>query len=327
LPELRFERRIHEQIIAPIRKVGGEIMQTDIAIVHSGADHTPEGKARKLVRDMRILEEERKLRPDSFTYFNLGMTYVDAEKFAEAVESLEKSVAMSLPTETQLRKGYSLWVFALSKLDRANEAMQACEKGLSLFPQDAELRFRKANLLHDTRKLEQAAQIYKEILHTKEDWHFASSMPGIQGVMARQNLAVVYTEMGRLSEAEEQLRLMLIEEPDNQTNWHAVVDVLLRQEKHLEAEKHLLQIIARWPNDPSAHHNLGTLHSQRRNFLAAIASLRESVRHRPHYLPTLRQLAYVFQESNQANEALKVWKQVRQIAPADAEALAALGQP
>jgi O-antigen biosynthesis protein len=326
LPELRFERRIHEQIIAPIRKIGGEIMQTDIAIMHSGADHTPAGKVRKLERDLRILEQERMERPDSFTYFNLGMTYVDAEKYAEAVDSLEKSIAMSRPTETQLRKSYSLLVFALGKLNRTQDASMACDNGLQLFPQDAELRFRKGNLLHDEGKLAEAALVYKEILHGKEDWHFTSSMPGIQGILSRQNLAVVYTEMGRLPEAEEQLRLMLLEESDNLTNWHSLADNLLRQEKHREAEKILIQILERWPNDPSTLHNLGTLHYQRANLAAAIVSLRESIRHRPNSLPTVRQLAYALQDDGRQAEALEMWRRLFELSPDDLEARAVLGR-
>ncbi len=55
LPEIRFEGRIHEQVLPSIRAIQGEVVFTDIHVVHSGADNTAEGRKRKLARDCRIL--------------------------------------------------------------------------------------------------------------------------------------------------------------------------------------------------------------------------------------------------------------------------------
>ena len=52
-PDLTFEHRIHEQILPAIRRVGGKVEFTDIYVVHSGADHTPAGRERKLERDFK----------------------------------------------------------------------------------------------------------------------------------------------------------------------------------------------------------------------------------------------------------------------------------
>src|SRR5262249_24777500 len=41
-PDLRFERRIHEQIIPAVRRAGGELAWTDVFVVHSGYDRSPE---------------------------------------------------------------------------------------------------------------------------------------------------------------------------------------------------------------------------------------------------------------------------------------------
>ena len=63
LPELRFDGRIHEQILPAIRRTGGEIRWTDVFVSHSGADVTPEGRQRKYVRDLRLLQLELQERP------------------------------------------------------------------------------------------------------------------------------------------------------------------------------------------------------------------------------------------------------------------------
>ena len=53
-PDLRFDGRIHEQILPAIRRAGGEVAWTDLYVVHSGSDQSPAAQERKLERDLRI---------------------------------------------------------------------------------------------------------------------------------------------------------------------------------------------------------------------------------------------------------------------------------
>ena len=87
-PDLRFDHRIHEQILPAIRAAGGEVAWTDLYVVHSGSDQSPAGQAKKLERDLRILNLELAERPEHpFTLFNFGMTHCHARGFLEAVDS------------------------------------------------------------------------------------------------------------------------------------------------------------------------------------------------------------------------------------------------
>ena len=77
-PDLRFEGRIHEQILPAIRRAGGKVAWTDLYVVHSGSDPSPEAQERKRRRDLHLLHLELRERPEHpFTLFNLGMTYAD----------------------------------------------------------------------------------------------------------------------------------------------------------------------------------------------------------------------------------------------------------
>jgi tetratricopeptide (TPR) repeat protein len=88
-PDLRFEGRIHEQLLPAIRRAGGEVAWTDIFVRHSGSDHSPEGFRRKLDRDLRILHRELEECPNHpFVLFNLGMTYADAARASVGVPPL-----------------------------------------------------------------------------------------------------------------------------------------------------------------------------------------------------------------------------------------------
>src|SRR5262249_35029135 len=143
-----------------------------------------------------------------FTLFNLGMTYAAVGEHQEAIASLRRSIANSGPGDSQLRKAYALLSHSLEKAMQQEEAWQTCLRGLDLFPDDAELLFRKAGLLHERGARREAAQSYGQLLegrkdrHRKEERHFRSVVEGIEGFLARQNLAIVLTDIGELAQAE-----------------------------------------------------------------------------------------------------------------------------
>jgi len=245
LPDIRFEGRIHEQVLASIRRAGGEVIYTPLFVVHAGADHTPAGRRRKLVRDLKLLRLELRENPGhTFTLFNLGMTFADAKKYRQAVRALERSLAASDPGESHVRKIYALLASSLKELGRNEDAIRYCQLGLAHFPKDPELHFRSGLLLHDAGRLRQAEKSYLAALANDDELHFSSLDRGITGYKARQNLAVVYADMGALHKAEEQWRKIIETVPGYGQGWQGLVDTLLEQKRTIEAANVVGQILA-----------------------------------------------------------------------------------
>jgi GT2 family glycosyltransferase/2-polyprenyl-3-methyl-5-hydroxy-6-metoxy-1,4-benzoquinol methylase/tetratricopeptide (TPR) repeat protein len=215
-PEIRFEGRIHEQVLPSIRRLGGEVAWTDLFVTHSGYDHSPGGQARKLERDLRLLHLDLAERPEHpFVLFNLGMTYADAGRPAEAAGYLRQSIAAAGPGESHLRKAYALLASCHERDCDWEAAWEACVEGLAQYPLDAELRFRKGLLLHARGRLREAAAAYEDLLARREEGrHFASAADGVDGHLARHNLALAYEELGEYGRAEEQWRRLMRERPD-----------------------------------------------------------------------------------------------------------------
>jgi len=237
-PDLRFEGRIHEQIIPPIRRAGGDVKWTDIFVVHSGADHSPEGRRGKLERDYRLLHLDLKDRPNHpFVLFNLGMTYADDLKWGTAVTYLTRSIEVSHPSESHLRKAYALLASGLSELRRIGEAIAVCETAQQLFPRDPELMFRRAMLHHDAGHLAEARTGYEELLSTPREQYYSSIDLGITGYKARQNLAVILAETGDHASAAIQWRHILQEMPEYAPAWKGLGDTLIEMGQDLEFEE------------------------------------------------------------------------------------------
>jgi GT2 family glycosyltransferase/tetratricopeptide (TPR) repeat protein/2-polyprenyl-3-methyl-5-hydroxy-6-metoxy-1,4-benzoquinol methylase len=244
-PDLRFDHRIHEQILPAISAVGGDVVMTDLYVTHSGYDHTPEGQAKKLDRDLRILNKELEERPNHpFTLFNLGMTYADVRNWQKAVGYLEQSLENCRPTSTHLRKVYALLVCCYTHLGDSGRAWEACEQGLRRFPLDLELRSRRASLLVDQERLAEAAHAFRDLLDRPDDVHFASVPRGLNEHMARRNLAAVYTRLGDLPAAEREWRKVTQETPRYREGWRGLGDLLVRSSRWEEASQLADKLVA-----------------------------------------------------------------------------------
>jgi tetratricopeptide (TPR) repeat protein len=237
LPQLRFEGRIHEQILPAIRQLGGVVGWTDIYVTHSGSDQSPEGKRRKYERDLRILQLDLQDRPEHpFVLFNLGMTYADMDDYGQAANYLERCLAVSAPSESHVRKAYALLVQSYANSDQVPKAWETCQTARRVFNKDPELLFRHAMLAHEQGQLEEAERAYLAVLKNNDDRHFSSVDAGIVGYKARHNLAVVYTDMGRHDLAETQWRLILDEKPTYPSARRGLAQSLLRQNRYVSAE-------------------------------------------------------------------------------------------
>jgi GT2 family glycosyltransferase/tetratricopeptide (TPR) repeat protein len=325
-PDLRFDGRIHEQILGAINLAGGEVAWSDVFVVHSGYDHTPEGQKRKLERDLRILHLELKERPDHpFTLFNLGMTYTDMKDYRKGADFLQRSLDTSRETDSHLRKVYALLVYCYDQLELPNVAEETCRKGLEKFPLDAELRFRQANLDHQAGRLTEAARRLQDLLKTKEEPHFLSYDRGIDGFKARQNLAVVYTDMGDLKKAEGEWRRVVGEVPHYRPGWRGLAENLLQQCKNDEAEelaKRLLQ------NKSLAMEGLilkSQLALRRGNLQSAMSDLRRAVRDYPNHDRPLEALSQFLFEHGDLRDAEKPLKQLVRVDPENPSAHHNLG--
>jgi GT2 family glycosyltransferase/tetratricopeptide (TPR) repeat protein/2-polyprenyl-3-methyl-5-hydroxy-6-metoxy-1,4-benzoquinol methylase len=326
LPGLRFEGRIHEQVLPAIRRLGGAVAWTDLFVTHSGYDHSPEGQKRKLERDLRLLHKEHQERGEHpFTLFNLGMTYADTGAFREAANYLRRSIARSGPDESHLRKAYALLVYSLGKLGEHEEAREACAEGLALFPEDPELTFRRAMLLHERGELQESARTYLALLAARPERHFTSVDRGILGFKARHNLAHVYGDLGDLGRAEEQWRLVTEEAPRFRAGWLGLGETLLRGGRHEDA----LALAERLAGDdalrPTALLLRGRVAEARGKLDEARGLLREAAEASPGDPEPLQALCRLLFECGDPADAEGPLRELVRLQPADAAAHHNLG--
>ena len=235
-PDLRFEGRIHEQILSAIRRAGGEVAWTDIYVTHKHAALTPQDRLRKFTRDLRILKTDLEERPEHpFVLFNLGMTLADMGEYEQACDYLDRSVRASGPQESHLRKAYALRIACSLQLGDTQQAEHTCQLARQMFPEDPELLFRAGIVAHQRKDYPAAIARYRELLEGAQcadsPRYFSSRDAGIQGYKARHNLATVYFEAEQFPLAELQWRLALEEIPTFEPALLGLGETLIRQRK------------------------------------------------------------------------------------------------
>ncbi len=319
--DLRFEHRIHEQILPAIRRANGEVAFTDIHVVHSGADHTPDGRQRKLERDFKLLQLDLAERPDHpFVLFNLGMTHADCRQLDEAIHWLARCLEVSPPDQSHVCKTYALLVSSLMQLGELERALAVCQRGRGLFPGDKELLFRQAMLAHELGNLDEAATLYRDVLAPSNERHFVSVDVGLVGYKARHNLAIVYEHQARTDLAEQEWRAILAEQPQYLPAQIGLVDCLLQRGVFEEAIPRI-ESLRRHPDTAADGFRLAArLLEAQQDASAAIGELQRGLQEFVEDPGLLRELARLLHANEDYPTALGTLERLTSLVPDDAAA-------
>jgi glycosyltransferase involved in cell wall biosynthesis/Tfp pilus assembly protein PilF len=226
-PAIRWEHRVHEQILPGVRRVGGEVRFADVVIQHTGYCD-PALRQRKLDRDRRLVELELAEQPNHpFTLFNLGSILQEQGRHAEALEALRRSLALSHPSDSIVRKLYGLIAGCHRLLGQLSDALAACQEGRRHYPDDPELLYREGVLHTEQGDLLGAASCLEQLLHSEPPPYFASVSVALRGYQGRHVLADVYRRLGRWEEAERQWRHVVAEQPKFLPGWLGLADLHL----------------------------------------------------------------------------------------------------
>ena len=323
---IRWKYRVHEQILGGVKSAGGRSEWSDVVIRHIGYTD-PALRGRKLERDLRLLRLEVQEQPDDpFTLFNLGSHYHEVNKPAEALPHLRRSLDKSHPQDSIVRKLYATIAQCERALDRLPAAVTACAEGRQHYPDDAELLFLEGTLLHAQGERSAAIERFQRLLESSEGQHFASVDTGLRGYKARQNLAAIYMEQQRYSEAEAQLRTVLIEEPAYLLANRVLGEVLVRKQDWSGVESHAESLgKLGMQGEIESAALLGRAKIERREFGAARFGLKLACERYPQSLPLWRLLAQAAtSEAIHPRESEGALRRILELDPADELAKRAL---
>jgi tetratricopeptide (TPR) repeat protein len=216
LPHVRWRYRIHEQILPALEQANTAVRWSDVVIEHAGYQE-PALYQRKQERNLQLLLRQDAEQPDDpLTLFNLGLTHLALGRVAEAMPYLRRSLELSPPTLSLVRKLYALLAKGYLQQGQREAALAMSRAGLARYPDDVELLSLEAGILSERGDLAGAERCLVRILEAPPQEYFAASLDvGLRGYKTRHNLALIYHNQGRDAEAEAQWRAALAERPDH----------------------------------------------------------------------------------------------------------------
>lgn len=148
--EYRFSGIIHEQIAAVIlQKTPAAAMHMSTVIVHhyGYADGIVEKKD-KISRNISLLKEQLKLNPgDAFHHFNMAVEYMRLGDYRHALEHIQTSLDHVEPDTSYIHLLYKYEIRCLAVQGELHGALEACERGIALFPDYPDLHHLQGALL------------------------------------------------------------------------------------------------------------------------------------------------------------------------------------
>jgi glycosyltransferase involved in cell wall biosynthesis/predicted Zn-dependent protease len=326
-PQVRWEYRVHEQIVPAVQRRGGELRRSDVVIRHTGYVR-PEHRQAKNERYLRLLEREDAERPDdSVTLFNLGWTRQKMGRMAESVGPLRRSLELAARGSSIVPKLHVLLARAYLHLGRPREAVEVCRAGWARCPGDAELLFQEALALHDAGDPAGAETRLRQLLALPSGGEGVGAVDaGLRDYKARHHLALALRAQGKSAEAETLWRQVLAEQPGFDAGWVALADLYLAGGRWDELER----LVQRLAADPGRAGEAAVLRARglaaRKQFAEARRLLEETAARHPQALWPRVALSHVLlQEGRDWAAAAKALRDVLALDPANSEAHYNLG--
>jgi Tfp pilus assembly protein PilF len=171
------------------------------------------------------------------------------------------------------------------------------------------------DLLQDTQKtaLDQAIS---ELI--------ASEMASAERPENHMNLALLYAQMGRTSDAESELTTALRLDPKFVPAMVNLADLYRQQQRDNEGQQWLEKAMAAEPNAAEPVHALGLLKIREKQYRDALTLLAKAAALQPSNVRYSYVYAVALQSTGQVNQAITVLQQAHQRRPADREVLSGL---
>ena len=313
-PELRFEYRVHEQLIPAVTRLGLKVRTTSMRVEHVTTRSDDAGE-RRYERNMRLLRLDLEERPDDpWVLLNIGrLAHFRLENSEEAIGYLRRAVSL-MDADRTADRGFLLNLqLELESVYRRNgnddEAIRCLMEARKMFPQDAAVLWRLGNAFERKNELQNAITCYHEL-----------AQHGIASPIVFQIKDVRQKAAGKVRELSARLGINTTATPANIAQAFQSAVQKFRAGQMAEAFRDCQQIVARDPNHKQSLYLAGVIAGSTNNPQQAVQLLSRAIQVDPNVSDYHRNLALAFHQLARYEEALRHYDAALSLRPDDADA-------
>lgn len=230
----------------------------------------------------------------------------DPENAHRALESFRRAISAD-PAFAQAYAGKGETYLQLYQksgdVSQIDEARAACQKALSMKPDDATTHVCLGNIAGNTGHTKEAIDEMQKALRLdpKSD-------------QAMTGLAAAYDRSGKPNEAEQVYHRAIDARPQYWATYYALAAYLIRHARYAEAAKVVQQAIALSPSNGFLYNQLGATEYFEGNYAAARVALEHALVLRPHVF-TYNDLGEIYLHEENYAKAAEEFKNVLQMSP------------
>ena len=175
-PNIKFEGRVHEQIIPSIKNLRKNIGFSEFIIEHLGYDQSREVMEQKVKRNYNMLIDQVKNEPlDAYSWYQLGQTLAQMKLFKEAEVAIKFAVETGSLSDSVFASAASTLSQMSGNRKNFTEALQWAEKSLQKAPNQLYALNLRAYSYFYLKRYVEAEQDFTEALKLKQRKKFMPS--------------------------------------------------------------------------------------------------------------------------------------------------------
>ncbi|OLZ11737.1 glycosyltransferase [Sulfobacillus thermosulfidooxidans] len=205
-PRIRWEGRVHEQIIPSLGRAGMRLEPLDVRLMHYGYLKDVMIDRNKLNRNLDLLDQSltEATQHDwkAYLHWQRAQTLVPLERYDDAIKDMRQAMHLSHPTAPlQPLFWLTLTKIYLAKRDY-HKVHQTVREALKLFPDYTDLVYWEGMVYIDERLWDKAEYCFKRALIMGVPKNYLQSELGVGTFKALWQLARVSRMKGKMTEAE-----------------------------------------------------------------------------------------------------------------------------
>ena len=245
--EYRFSCAIHEQIVAAVQSGNPNIEFSPIRINHYGYLNRAGTDRKKIKRNLDILLEEMKKRPeDSFVHFNLGVEYLRLSRHEKAIEHYQKAFRnvsnLDVAYAPVLVRNICL---CLKAMERFEDALEVLKDGKEAYPDFTDLFYLEGLVCLDMKDFSRAIDCFDACLSMGKAGKRHITQSGVEGYKAWHGLGIAYLHSGNEIDSVKAFVRALKDNPRDSISLLQLGMILLPREDLQEARELLERIVDR----------------------------------------------------------------------------------